>query len=152
MPPKNTSELNNESNLQTLANELNLTSQETENFKKLSKEQQEKLNEEKHAELTALNIKLQKIVDEAISTGDPEKHVEAKKLDEYIKKGISDLTEMYSINEIIPNNEVADFIVNKLEQLLKEGASKDYIAQSLTGVGTPESMAMRERLIKGGTS
>jgi len=36
------------------------------------------------------------------------------------------------------------------ERLITEGADKDYIARGLAGVGTPESMALRERLITEG--
>ena len=43
-------------------------------------------------------------------------------------------------------------IVTNLEKALEEGAKKNYVAVGLAGVGTKESMELRERLLKEGAS
>jgi hypothetical protein len=59
----------NTSNLQTLENEIALTRQELDEFRKLPKEEQDKYRDEKLAKLKELQDKLNQAIQEAIRTG-----------------------------------------------------------------------------------
>jgi len=48
--------------------------------------------------------------------------------------------------------EIAEKITQRLEELLTEGADKNEVAQGLSGVGTSEAMALRERLLTEGAN
>jgi hypothetical protein len=85
------------SSLQSLQNEMVLTKQEMEEFRKLPKEEQEKQKETKLAELQALQTKLDLAMQEAIKTGDL---TEVKKLKDQLEQEIVDLTEKVEATEI----------------------------------------------------
>lgn len=93
---KQEQQLNTESNLQTLQDEVFLTKQELEDFKKLPKEEQEKQKQNKLAKLSELHSKLDESIQEAIKTGDTE---EAKKLENQLKREVKDLEQQIEITE-----------------------------------------------------
>ena len=75
---KNTIEqLNDKSNLESLEADFSLTKKELDDFKKLPKEEQEKLKKTKLTELQAMSEKLDMAFQEAVKTGKLE---EAQKL------------------------------------------------------------------------
>ncbi len=91
------SQPNKKSNLQTLEADFSLTKQELEDFKKLSKEEQEKQKQDKLVKLSDLHTKLDQAIQEAITTGELE---EAKKLKWQLEKEIKDLEEQIKVTEI----------------------------------------------------
>ena len=58
-----------------------------------------------------------------------------------------EIEELYEEKERNYEAEVKTIVAN-LEQALEKGANKDIVVQALAGVGTKESMALRERLLK----
>jgi len=87
----------NISNLQALENEMTLTRQEIEEFRKLPKEEQGKQRNDKLARLIELQNKLDQAIQEAVRTGQID---ESKKIKDRLEKEISDLESMVEEAEL----------------------------------------------------
>jgi hypothetical protein len=139
----------NTSNLQTLETEVALTQAEMEEFRKLPKEERERLKDEKLEKLKALQDKLDQAIQEAIQTGQIE---EAKRLQDILGEGIKDLEKIVEyterpelpegakIMEIITDPEInsAEIAITKLET---EGYQIPYYAKDmLTKVNWQEEL------------
>jgi len=89
-------EINSQSEA-SFGDELSLTKQELEEFRKLPKEEQERQKDEKLLELQRLNDKLDEAMQEAIKTGHLD---EAIKLKEQLEKEVNDLKEKVEMSEM----------------------------------------------------
>jgi DNA repair exonuclease SbcCD ATPase subunit len=126
----------NISNLQTLEAEVSLTKQELDDFRKLPKNEQEKLKKDKLAKLSDLQNKLDQAIQEAIKTGNLE---EAKKLKEQIEREIQDLEEQIDITEsmlfeekfeVIPDPEITS-VETAIDKFKAEGYDVDEFTEAV---------------------